>query len=108
MNEGASAHGALVEQEMRITETKEGSIIEVHVKPRSREFKVTIEGDEVVVFCREEPVNGKVNKELLKEFSKLFRTRVELVSGAASRQKRILTCSLGVDEVQRILLEQCR
>jgi len=93
---------------MRITGTKEGAIIEVHVKPRSREFKVTVEGDEVVVFCREEPVNGKVNRELLKELSKLFRTRVELVSGAASKQKRLLICSLTSDEVQRILLERCR
>lgn len=93
---------------MRITEAKEGSIIEIHVKPRSREFRVTVEGDEIVIFCREEPVSGKANRELLKELPKLFHAEVRLVSGAASKQKRLLIFSLTADEVRRILLGQCR
>jgi len=49
---------------MRITETKDGAILEVFVKPKSQKFEVTFEGDDVVVRCTEEPVKGKVNKEL--------------------------------------------
>lgn len=41
---------------MKITETKEGAIMEIFVKPKSRDFKIMIEADEIVVFCREEPV----------------------------------------------------
>jgi len=88
---------------MRITETKDGAILEVFVKPKSTKFEVTLEGDEVVVRCTEEPVKGKVNKELLKALSKLFHTNVELVSGATSRQKRLLLKNIEKSEVERIL-----
>jgi uncharacterized protein YggU (UPF0235/DUF167 family) len=40
----------------------------------------------------------------LKEFSRLFHTRVELVSGFASRQKKLLIRSFGKSEVERFLL----
>ncbi len=88
---------------MRITETKDGAILEVFVKPKSQKFEVTFEGDDVVVRCTEEPVKGKVNKELLKALSKLFHTNVELVSGATSRQKRLLLKGIEKSEVERLL-----
>ena len=75
---------------MKITETKDGAVIEVFVKPKSAKFEVLLEGDEIIVRCTEEPVKGKVNKELLKAISKLFHTNVQLVSGATSRQKTLL------------------
>jgi uncharacterized protein YggU (UPF0235/DUF167 family) len=49
---------------MKISETKNGVVIEVFVKPKSKRFEVLLEGDEVVIRCTEEPVKGKVNKEL--------------------------------------------
>jgi hypothetical protein len=75
---------------MRLTETKDGVIFEVFVKPNSKKFEVVFEGDEIVVRCTEEPVKGKVNKEIIKEFSKMFHSRVEIVSGATSKQKVLL------------------
>ena len=56
-----------------------------------------------MVLCREAPVKGKVNKELLKQFSRLFGTKVELVSGFTSRQKRLLITDIEVEEVEQIL-----
>jgi uncharacterized protein (TIGR00251 family) len=88
---------------MNITETKDGAIIEVYVKPKSQKFEVALEGDEVVVRCIEEPVKGKVNKELLKALSKFFHTNVELVSGVTSRQKRLLLKGMAKSEVERLL-----
>jgi uncharacterized protein (TIGR00251 family) len=88
---------------MKITETKNGAIIEVFVKPKSEKFEVLLEGDEVVVRCTEEPFKGKVNKELLKALSKFFHTNVELVSGATSRQKRLLLKGTEKNEAERIL-----
>ena len=73
---------------MRINEVKDDVILDVNVKPNSKEFKIVVEGDEIVVFCVEEPVKGKVNKELIKEFSRLFHNKVELVSGFTSKQKK--------------------
>ena len=91
---------------MKINEVKDGVILEVNVKPNSKEFKIAVEGDEIVVSCVEKPVKGKVNKELVKEFSRLFHNKVELVSGFASKQKKLLIRGLGKSEVERILLHK--
>ena len=93
---------------MKITETKNGVVIEVFVKPKSERFEVLLEGDEVVVRCTEEPVKGKVNKELLKALSKFFHTSVELVSGATSRQKRLLIKNVSKKQVETLLQAYCQ
>lgn len=88
---------------MKITETKDGAVVEIYVKPKSQKFEVLLEGDEVVVRCTEEPAKGKVNKQLLKALSKFFHTNVELVSGATSRQKRLLLKGMTKDEAEHFL-----
>jgi uncharacterized protein len=88
---------------MKMTVTKDGAVIEVVVKSNSSKFGVAVEGDEIVVRCTQEPVKGKVNKELIKEFTKLFHTQVELVSGATSKQKKLLIKNLGKSEVECLL-----
>jgi uncharacterized protein (TIGR00251 family) len=93
---------------MKISETKDGTVIEVFVKPKSAKFEVLLEGEEVVVRCTEEPVKGKVNKELLKALSKFFHTNVELVSGATSRQKRLLIKNASKKQVETLLLTCCQ
>jgi len=89
---------------LKLQETAQGVVLDVHVKPSSKEFRLEIDADELVVMCREAPVKGKVNKELLKQFSRLFGCRIELVSGFTSRQKRFLICGIEADEVNRILV----
>jgi hypothetical protein len=91
---------------MKIIETKEGSVLEVCVKPNSKEFRIVAEGDEIIVFCREDPVKGKVNKELLNGFSRLFHKKVELVSGFTSKQKRVLIRGVAKSDVAPILLRR--
>lgn len=88
---------------MKLTETKKGIIIEVFVKPNQPKFSVKIDGDEIIIFCTEEPVKGKVNKELVKELSKFFHTEVEIVSGLTSKQKRLLIRNLSKSEVEPLL-----
>jgi len=61
------------------------------------------EGDEVVVLCRESPVKGRVNRELVKELSRVFKRRVEVVAGFASRQKKVLVRGISVDEAISII-----
>jgi uncharacterized protein (TIGR00251 family) len=87
---------------MKISETKHGAIIDVFVKPNSSKFEITVE-DEVVVFCTEEPVRGKVNKELVKELSKRFHTKVKIVSGLTSKQKRLLITGVEKSKVEQLL-----
>ena len=88
---------------MKLQETAQGVVLDVHVKPKSKKFRVEVDGEEVVVSCREAPVKGKVNRELLKQLSRLFGRKVELVSGFTSRQKRFLISDIGAEEAHRIL-----
>ncbi len=88
---------------MIIEETEAGAVIEVFVKPNSQRFDIAVNDGEIVVFCTEQPVKGKVNKELVKEFSKLFHAKVEIVSGLTSKQKRLLIAGAGKSEVEQLL-----
>lgn len=88
---------------MKLQETEKGTVVEVFVKPKSNVFQLTIEGDELVAFCRESPVKGKVNKELIKELARIFKRRVEMLSGFSSKQKRILISDISAEEVNQVL-----
>jgi len=88
---------------MKLHETAQGVVLDVHVKPNSKKFQVELDGDELVVSCLEAPVKGKVNRELIKKFSRLFNRRVEIASGFTSRQKKILIRDIEAEEVKRIL-----
>jgi uncharacterized protein (TIGR00251 family) len=91
---------------MKMTETKEGLLIEISVKPGSKEFRISVEADEIVVFCREQPTKGKANKELVKELSRLFHREVKLVSGLTSRQKRLLIKGAEASETEQVLMRK--
>lgn len=88
---------------MRLQKTGGGVVIVVHVKPKAKQFRVFVESDELVVFCREVPVKGRVNRELIKELSRLFHKRVEILSGFSTRQKKILVRDTDVEEVKNVL-----
>ena len=88
---------------MKLSETKAGTIIEVFVKPNSARFEVIVENGEFVVRCTEEPVKGKVNKELVKELSKFFRAKVVIVTGFTSKQKKLLIIDAAKSEVEQLL-----
>ena len=88
---------------MKLRKTTQGTVIDIYVKPNSRQFQVRIEDDELVISCREEPVKGKVNRELIQELSRLFKRRVEIISGFSSRQKKVLITDISVEEVDDIL-----
>ncbi len=88
---------------MKLWKTAQGIVLDVYVKPNSKKFQIKTEEDKLVVFCRETPVKGRVNRELLKELSRLFKRRVEIVSGFSSRQKKILVRDVQAKEVKQIL-----
>jgi uncharacterized protein (TIGR00251 family) len=91
---------------VKIRETEKGLILDVYVKPQSKEFKILVEGDDIVVHCVEEPVEGRVNKELVKKLSRLFGGRVGVVSGFSSKQKRLLVRGADKSEVERALTRE--
>lgn len=91
---------------MKVLETKDGLILDVYVKPNSKFSKIAVEGNELVIYCSEEPVDGKVNREIVKMLSKVFRQKVMLVAGFASKQKRLLVKGMTKNEADRILSRQ--
>jgi len=92
---------------MNIKETKNGAVIEVFVKPNQPKFSVKMDGDEIIVFCTEEPVKGRVNKELIKELSKLFHAEIEIISGLTSKQKRLIIKNISKTDTETLLHACC-
>ena len=88
---------------MKMTETREGIVIEVFVKPNCANFEVSVEGDEIIIRSTEEPIKGKVNKEILKELTRLFHYKVEMVSGVSSKQKKLLIKNAKKSDVEQLL-----
>lgn len=91
---------------MKIQETKQGVILEVYVKPKSNDFKIMVDDGEIVAFRSEEPVKGKANKELIKELSRLFHRKVQLISGFTSKQKKLLIRDAEKSEIERVFLRK--
>ena len=87
---------------MNIKETTDGTLITIFVKPNSSKFSIECDDNEIIVYATEEPEKGKVNKEILKELTRLFHAKVELVSGATSRQKQ-LTVGTKKAEIEQLL-----
>lgn len=91
---------------MKITQTKQGVIIELFVKPKSPKFKIANDKNELTVYSTKEPVAGKVNKEIIKELSRIFGAKVELVSGSTSRQKRLLINGFEKIDIEQVIAEK--
>jgi len=87
---------------MKLTQVPQGTILEIRVKPKSRQFRMKL-NDELVIFCRETPIEGMVNRELAKQLSRLFKKKVEIISGFTSKQKRVLVRDAEVKEVEKLL-----
>ena len=90
---------------MKLLKTDCGIVLDIYVKPNSREFKIQDELDGLVVHCRGPPAKGRVNRELIKELAKVFKKKVEIASGFTSKQKKILILDISVDEVYQAISE---
>jgi uncharacterized protein (TIGR00251 family) len=88
---------------MKITETKNGAVIEVFVKTNQPQFAVKLDGDEIILLCTNEPVKGKVNKEIIKELSGLFHTQIEIILGLTSKQKWLLVRNISKNHAESLL-----
>ena len=89
---------------MKITETKNGLMLEILVKPNSPRFRTVIDEDTVLVYCTEQPVKGRVNKELIREFSKLLKGDVSIVKGLTSKSKILLIKGSDKPQIEKALI----
>ncbi|MHA2270725.1 MAG: DUF167 domain-containing protein [Candidatus Hodarchaeales archaeon] len=75
---------------LAIEDSEKGCLIRVHVHPGSPKQKIRVNKDplEIQVRLKQQPKQGKANKELIRLFGKLFRGHsVMLVAGAKSSFK---------------------
>jgi uncharacterized protein (TIGR00251 family) len=88
---------------MSIREIRDGVLLSIFVKPNSPKFKIELDGEEIVVCATEVPEKGKVNKEIIKELTRFFGVKVELISGATSREKQFCLFGLTKQQAEKCL-----
>lgn len=88
---------------LELRQVSGGVVAAVFVKPNSKQFQLKVEDDTLVALCRENPVKGRVNKELIKELSRIFKKRVEIIAGFTSKQKTVLITGINIDEANETL-----
>ncbi|HSQ49080.1 MAG TPA: DUF167 domain-containing protein, partial [Candidatus Deferrimicrobiaceae bacterium] len=69
----------------------------------SPKFKIELDGGEIIVYATEIPEKGKVNKEIIKEMTRFFGVKVELVTGATSKEKQFFLIGLTRQQAEKSL-----
>ncbi|MBW6451202.1 MAG: DUF167 family protein [DPANN group archaeon] len=75
-------------------------IIEINIKLYSNKFIIQFENDIFKVFVTEIPEKNKVNKEIIKQFSKILKKPVKIISGYKSKKKKIKIDNSTLEEVK--------
>lgn len=87
-----------------LTETPQGAVLNLRIVPRAAKNAVQGEhGDTLKIRLCAPPVDGAANTALVGFLAETFhlpRARVQLLSGAASRHKRVLLAGLSAAEVR--------
>ncbi len=87
------------------TEKNDGIIMEVYVKPNSKEEKLEWNENTFIVQLTASPVKGKANKAIIQYLSKFFgisKNQISIISGSKSKTKKILISELNQDQKIRI------
>lgn len=92
-----------------VKETEEGVLVDIEVSPKSSNFRISGYNewrDEIEVKITSIPQKGKANKEIIKEFSKLTKSTVEITSGLKSQHKTLKIYDISKDGFLDILLQK--
>jgi len=94
---------------LQVTEGKEGCTFQVRVLPRSRQDAIVgLHGDALKVRLAAPPEKGKANRALQKFLAgrlNVSPSAVEILTGHASRQKRVCVRGVSADAVRALLVE---
>jgi uncharacterized protein (TIGR00251 family) len=89
-----------------VKEIEEGLLVDIEVSPNSASFNISGYDEwrnEIQVKIKSLPQKGKANKEIIKEFSKLTNSNVEIVSGLKSQHKTLKIYDLSKQSLLDIL-----
>ncbi len=85
-----------------LTESKEGIIINLYVKPGSNKEALVLEGDELVFYTTEIPEKGRANAALIRFLSKVVGlpvSKIDIIYGLKDRTKRVLVKDITMDQL---------
>lgn len=89
-----------------VIEVKDGILVDIEVSPKSMKFEVIGYNkwrDKIEVRIKAAPEKGKANKEIIKEFSKLTKSPVKIISGLKSQKKTLKIYKMTKNEFLNIL-----
>ncbi|AEG17585.1 DUF167 family protein [Methanobacterium paludis] len=89
-----------------VKESGEGILVDIEVSPKSGKFEIAGYNEwreAIEVKIKAVPQKGKANKEIIKEFSKLTKNPVEIISGHKSHRKTIKIYNMAKTEFLKIL-----
>lgn len=85
-----------------------GVLLNLEVKPRSSFNKITVYGDEIIVYLKNSSVKGRANRELLKSLCKALKATIDemkIVRGITSSAKSILIQGINLEEIRGKLVK---
>ncbi|WP_041972565.1 DUF167 domain-containing protein [Geobacter sp. OR-1] len=98
----------LAKPPLNVTSTGEGATFLVHVQPRASRMEISgIQGDGLKIRLTSPPVDDAANRQLEEFIAKtlgIAKSKVSVISGAKSRQKRLLVRGTDAETVALILM----
>ncbi len=85
-----------------LTESKDGVIMILYVKPGSDKEALVLEGDELVFYTTEIPEKGRANAALIRFLSRtvgLPISKIDIIHGLKDRTKRVLVKDISIDQL---------
>ncbi len=89
-----------------VKEIEDGLMVDIEVFPNSDKFSISGYNewrDEIQLRIKSIPQKGKANKEIIKEFTKLTGSSIEIVSGLKSQHKTLKIYDLSKRDLLDIL-----
>ena len=90
-----------------VCEAKGGVTINIDVSPGAKKTEVIAGYNEwrkaIVVKVKSPPKGGKANAEIIREFEKLFGSKVEILKGQTSSQKVLFVHGIGKQKALELL-----
>ena len=85
-----------------LTESKDGVVINLYVKPGSDKDALVLEGDELVFYTTEIPEKGRANAALIRFLSRIAGlpiSKIDIIYGLKDRTKRVLVKDISIDQL---------
>ena len=92
-----------------MTTTTDGVLLDIDVSTKSDNFRITGYNNwrkSFEIKIKAVPQKGKANKEIISQFSKLTKRRVEITSGHKSHRKTLKIYGIGEEDLLKLIEQE--